>query len=838
MISLEASRKQALREGFSYIRVRFSGFTTVEKTKDKSVITKSIADFSIDVYINDDNGFINLTKLYNLLQENFKFESKMQFCSWKTGGPRVKAIDSLALRLFGHPNFIYENSHIYTTPVSIEQLTPEIIQRSSIKKTLQTSSKLNICNDYNKNDNRRKDKLYSHEFDQSLFSREYDGAENELKGSYGRLELVRLILESINEKLDSKTKFTDELIDRFISFFSQASVQPIIEVQQAPVQQVETQSFEIGIQTNQIPFIQENEIETDDPLVFDLEVLRTLDGESKDNEEYCINEFNKLLGISLVQNRSTRGGMDGADFINKVMLEVKYKKNDSIHAFERKFESDIKDIIKKAYNSAKLFIYINLCPDIDFPSSFVPAPVPGALIFKAYSSTLRMHHIQSLKDAIAMSKSHGTYVKSSGFTASHEETIDEKIDFALERRELDRQEQEAREIEIRRRKILEGRVTFNPSKFCNIESFTIVTKYLISRVPLTEDKDFIQIQHTFEQYICDYSLLVITRKLSITEFMNSIGVYSHSSKEWARISLFISKHYNCNPIGKGKGEGAGNRSICFKKVKGTDLVNESVCGIPYESSRDMKLRMENNGLGSFKSEKILSKATIEKVKAVENLEIVDIEPRDYTIHMCQGSQSSNNLIEFLGMFVKYVADNPNISSIEEIGSKVCLQLRDSRDTNKYNIRTIYNKFSKDERLLPLSKKMEEIIGTKDIVHIRIRQGLNFVHDVGELLKRCLNEHIHFSKVSIHFEGGNGVSSLMGLYDAQCPSIETKGGFVIQNVGDEIRSFKLNFLNKRMEILKEVGSEVINQLRIEGLSVKIKKDGRTNDALRMFDMNNM
>lgn len=482
-------------------------------------------------------------------------------------------------------------------------------------------------------------------------------------------------------------------------------------------------------------------------------------------------------------------------------------------------------------------LYINLSPEVDFTSSFVPPPVEGILVFKASGADFKKYHAMTLRDSIETSKIHNKGTRSAGITATRDETIENKIEEYLQRKD---NEQKLKEEEIAEEKSIEGRVIFNDKlETSSIESFRIVTKYLISRVPIADNPKFAEIQHTFEQFICDHSDLVLNKLLQIRPTMKSaFGLTSNRTREYKEIIDFITTTYKCNVSGK---DFSGKiRAIEFTKLDALTMKDPRICGIPYGKSRDAEIRIADKKLSSYQTKPKVSSTILMEVEAISNLKIEDITPMDYIIHTgIQGSQASGNLICVLGMLVKYVKDNPSVKSIEDLDCKMCLQLKDSTDTNKYNIRRIYNNFLKNEKLHPVSMKIAEIIGENDLVYFNIRQGDDFVDDVAEMLRTCLNDRLSFSKVRVRFGGANGVSSLMGLYDAQCPSIENKGGRQVEITGNgEYRSFKLNFLNKRREILVATGSDVINQLRSLGLSKRLRNDGlRTEDALRMFDINN-
>lgn len=574
--------------------------------------------------------------------------------------------------------------------------------------------------------------------------------------------------------------------------------------------------------------------------VFSDEELATINGDPERSEEFCIARLNEVLNCKLSSNRYTRNGMDAKDIVNRVMLEVKCKSYENLSSLDRKFAFDIQEIVMKSNYAMRVFIYMNLSPEIEFQSMFIAPPIDGVLVFRGIGKTFTRYQALTLREAIIANRSMRRS-KVAALIADDETNEDEHTEVKhteVKINEVKSDVVESNEVKIN--EVKNNRVEFHEVlEFTSLESYRIVNDFLISRVPLSEDSELAKIQHTFEQFLCDNSLLVVNKKLQIRHLMRAaFGITNTKSAEYTRITKFIAETYHCKL--SSRDFGGRVRTMQFTRLDQFNINDKSICGIPYGKTRDIELRRENDDLELVQHKPMISAVVLDEVREINSLKIEEIEPRDYIIHRgIQGSQSSGNLIAVLGMLIKFIRDNPSIKSIEDIESKLCLQLRDGSDDRKYNIRTIYNKYLKRDELTPVSMKIEEIIGGKRLLYVNISQGKHFVDEVASLFKRCLAERIHFSDVKVRFNGANGVSSLAGLYNAQCQSILTKDGRCITETDGEYHSFKLNVLNNRRAILKTAGSETISQLRELGLSVVEKNDGvRKQDAMRMFDINNM
>ena len=265
-------------------------------------------------------GFVNLTSLNEEIHAQFGMENK-EFMDYFYSRAGVKAIDCLSIKINGRPNFVYKNSHVYTSKAIFENITPEIIMRDSIE----------IKKDLSKNGEIDKDLITN--FDNSLFGDTYDGENTKLNGSYCSFYLLPILFNFINLELGREAlpiSLANEFIDEF--------------------------AYQEG---NDDRENDEKQISDDwvSDLVFKPDEIKDLCGDPKKSEEFCISRLNEILGIRLSSDRYTRNGMDAKDFTNKVIIEVKYKKSDSYNTFDRKFESDIKDIISKSPYAFKTFIY-------------------------------------------------------------------------------------------------------------------------------------------------------------------------------------------------------------------------------------------------------------------------------------------------------------------------------------------------------------------------------------------------------------------------------------------------------------------------------------------------
>lgn len=150
---------------------------------EKLLISIHDRTLEVNLIVNNESGYINLSRFYNDLQRNIeKDESKLSSISrWKYTQSMIKYVDAYSLSIYGHLHYSFRGNHIYDTEDEITQTSNW--KTLKIKPILVTKgiTQTSIIEEA-----------------PEIFGEKYNGYPNELKGLYGDFHLITEIMESIS----------------------------------------------------------------------------------------------------------------------------------------------------------------------------------------------------------------------------------------------------------------------------------------------------------------------------------------------------------------------------------------------------------------------------------------------------------------------------------------------------------------------------------------------------------------------------------------------------------------------------------------------------------------